>query len=124
MGELVKLRRGGGGGYETPWLYDTKPNWLVKIKWDDDKNEMQIKIVHNTPTHIGEVVYLGDKEIRGPSLCPVFRCKVCGRKSSAMNWKRLFMGFVKFYLDKAIENKSKIVVAPPLTTLELTKLYD
>ena len=141
MSELIpKLKRGSGGGYESRWMGDTKPNWLVKIIHDNDKNETQIKIVHNTPTHVGEVVYLGDEGIcakrwdcdkkdtcnkRVPfceDITPIFQCKVCKRKSNVINWRWLFLSFIKWHVDRAIKDNSKIIIAPPLTVTELTKL--
>lgn len=141
MSELIpKFKHGFGGGYESFWIADTKPNWLVKIIHDDNKNETQIKIVHCTPNHIGEVTYVGDKGIcakkwdcrhqekcdRTKPICedlyPIFQCNVCKRKSDVVNFKWLYLSFIQYHILDAIENNSRIVVAPRLTTSEITKL--
>lgn len=142
MSELIpKLKRGYGGGYESPWIADTKPNWLVKVEHDDKKNETKIKIVHCTPTHVGEVTYLGDEGICAKkwdcknrercdktrpfceALHPIFQCNTCKRKSNVVNFKWLYMSFIRYHINEAIENNSKIIIAPKLTTAELTKLW-
>lgn len=110
---IPKLKDGGGGGgWETPWFYSRKNNWLFKAKYDSDKNEMNIWIVHNTETHIGIVHYIGDEKYFHYSdyKYPMFICPICKRKSTGFNFREMCDLFVSWYMKKADELGAKILI--------------
>jgi hypothetical protein len=128
MSNLIpKLKRDGGGGWETPWYCDSKPNWLMKVEHDEDKNETMIKIVHNTPTHVAVPRYIGDEKwlrhITESNIHhPVFVCPICKRKSTVNNFRGLWDMLAQWNIDMSLKNSTRVIIAPELTTGELTKL--
>lgn len=130
MSELIpKLKKSsGGGGWETPWFFDRRPNWLAKIEHDEEKNETTIKIVHNTLTHVAVPKYLEDykwlKIEESKTYYPKFQCPVCKRKSTGSNFLTLWDMLVNWHIDKALKDEAKVTIAPELTTAELTKLLN
>lgn len=111
---VPKLKGGSGGGWETKWFCTTKNNWVYKVIYDSDKNEMKIWIVHNTDTHVGVPDYIGDEKCSYitsyEKTYPIFKCPICKRKSTGTNCKEMFDLFLDWYLNKAQELNADVLI--------------